>query len=46
MKKKNFLFDPKEHGGEKDMLLYFMAVGTAAGALIIWIIKEIFFYAE
>jgi hypothetical protein len=45
MKKKNFLFDPEEHGGEVNMYLYWLSIGTAVLGFIIWIIKQII-YAE
>ena len=44
--KKFWFFDPEEYGGVGNMYLYFISIGAAALAIICWLIKEIFFYAE
>lgn len=43
--KKFWFFDPKEHGGENDMIYYFAAIVTAVIALIVGLIKFLL-YAE
>jgi len=45
-KQKFWFFDPREHGGEANMYIYFASLGLAAFAVLVWLIKEIFFYAE
>lgn len=41
-KKKNWLFDPEQHGGAGNMYVFWLSVSLAPLGFLLWLINQIF----